>query len=163
MQLSFSPSSSSSLSVVKSAFSLKNVSHYEFRKRFVLGSVCSYRPVFQYGSMDTKSRLGLRLKAIRKEKKLTQDELAARIGRSVDALSNLERGKSLPSFHTIELLCRALNIPLKSLFDFEEASLPHRKAQLLEELLSLARKMPEADLELAVEQIRVLGRRKPRM
>ncbi len=109
--------------------------------------------------MDTKTRLGLRLKAIRKEKKLTQDELAARMGRSVDALSNLERGKSLPNFTTIELLCQALNIPLKNLFDFEEASLPRRKAQLLEELQSIARGLSDADLELAIEQIRALSRR----
>ncbi|AUC08903.1 hypothetical protein BLX90_00970 [Rhizobium sp. Y9] len=103
--------------------------------------------------------MGLRLKAIRKEKKLTQDELAARMGRSVDALSNLERGRSLPNFTTIELLCQALGIPLKSLFDFEETTLPRRKAQLLEELQSIARGLSDADLELAIEQIRALSRR----
>ena len=109
--------------------------------------------------MDTKVRLGLRLKAIRKEKKLTQDELAARISRSVDALSNIERGKSLPSFNTIDRLSRVLDVPLKSLFDFEAAPVPHRKAQLLEELQALARGLSEADLQVAIEQIEALSRR----
>jgi len=108
--------------------------------------------------MDTKAQLGLRIKAIRKGKRLTQDELAARIGRSVDALSNIERGKSLPSFSTIEQLSRALDIPLKNLFDFEEASVSRRKVQLLEELQSLARDLPETDLQVAIEQIRVLNK-----
>jgi Predicted transcriptional regulators len=109
--------------------------------------------------MDTKHRLGLRLKAIRKEKKLTQEDLAARIGRSVDAISNLERGKSLPSFATIEQLCQALGIPLKTLFDFDETPVLRHRAQLLEELLSIARGLHDTDLELAVAQIRVIGRR----
>ena len=90
--------------------------------------------------MDTKTRFGLRLKAIRREKKLTQEELATRIGRSVDALSNIERGKSLPNFVTVEQLSQALSVPLKTLFDFDEAPISRRRAQLIEELQSVIRK-----------------------
>lgn len=109
--------------------------------------------------MNTKQRLGLRLRAIRKDRHLTQDELASRMGRSVDALSNIERGKSLPSFGTIEQLCKVLDVPLKTLFDFDSAPMPRRKAQMLEELLSIARNLPEPDLALAIDQIRALSRR----
>jgi transcriptional regulator with XRE-family HTH domain len=109
--------------------------------------------------METKERLGLRLKAIRKQKGLTQGELAERIGRSMDAVSNLERGKSLPSFETIELLCQVLEIPLKQLFDFEDVALPRRKSELIEELVTVARELPSADLELALDQIRALRKR----
>ena len=42
-----------------------------------------------------KDRVGSKIQAIRKRRKLTQPQLADRIGRSVDALSNLERGVSL--------------------------------------------------------------------
>jgi len=106
--------------------------------------------------METKKRLGLRLKAIRKEKKLTQDELAARIGRSVDAVSNIERGKSLPSFSTVEQLCQALEVPLKVLFDFDDTPMLHHRAQLLEQVMSVARSLSDADLELASKIITVL-------
>lgn len=60
-----------------------------------------------------------------------------RIERSVDAVSNIERGKSPPGFGTIEHLSRAPDIPLMSLFGFEGASMSHRKAQPLEEFQSL--------------------------
>lgn len=110
--------------------------------------------------MDTKTRFGLRLKAIRREKKLTQEELATRIGRSVDALSNIERGKSLPNFVTVEQLSQALSVPLKTLFDFGEAPISRRRAQLIEELQSVTRELSDDTLELAVEQIRVLARKR---
>ena len=109
--------------------------------------------------MTTKHRLGVRVRTIRKQKGITQDQLAARMGRSVDALSNIERGKSLPSFQTIEQLCEALEIELKTLFDFTDLPLPARNVQLLEELYSIARELPHADLELAVEQIKAISRR----
>lgn len=109
--------------------------------------------------MTTKHRLGVRVRTIRKQKGITQDQLAAKMGRSVDALSNIERGKSLPSFRTIEQLCEALEIDLKTLFDFTDLPLPARSAQLLEELYSMARELTPADLELAVEQIKAISRR----
>lgn len=99
------------------------------------------------------------MKAIRKSKKLTQQELADRMERSVDAVSNLERGKSLPNFETVELLCRALNVPLKTLFDFDDVKLSLRKTQLLEELQTIARELSEHDLDLAVEQVRAIKNR----
>ncbi len=46
--------------------------------------------------METKKRVGLRIKAIRKAKGLTQEEMGALLGRSVDAISNLKRGVSHP-------------------------------------------------------------------
>jgi transcriptional regulator with XRE-family HTH domain len=110
--------------------------------------------------MSGKNRLGPRLKALRKQKRMTQDQLAAHMGRSVDAISNLERGKSLPNFETIELLCEVLEIELKVLFDFEERSLPPRQSQLLEELQALARDLSTGDLELAVEQVRAIRKRR---
>ncbi|NGO62453.1 helix-turn-helix transcriptional regulator [Rhizobium daejeonense] len=108
--------------------------------------------------MVTKSQFGVRLRQLRKEKKLTQEELAVRIGRSVDALSNLERGKSLPNFITIEQLAQALDVPLGDLFDFDETAISPRRAQLFEELQAVARRLPDNDLELAVEQVRAIGR-----
>ncbi|MEP9373860.1 helix-turn-helix transcriptional regulator [Mesorhizobium sp. KR1-2] len=109
--------------------------------------------------MSVKTQLGQRLKAIRKQKGLTQDQLAERMGRSVDAISNIERGKSLPSFETIELLCDTLGIELKRLFDFEERKLSPRHTQLSEELQAVARELSLSDLELAVEQVKAIRRR----
>lgn len=109
--------------------------------------------------MGTGERFGLRLKALRKERGLTQEALATRIDRSVDALSNIERGRSLPSFETVEKLSRVLSIELKVLFDFDGPSVPRRRAELLEQLSATAQTLSDADLELGLEQLRLLAKR----
>jgi len=45
---------------------------------------------------------GNRLLAIRRERKLTQEQFAEHVGISVDFLSLIERGINAPSFETIE-------------------------------------------------------------
>lgn len=69
--------------------------------------------------MDTKTRVGLRIRAIRKSRNLTQEELGNLLERSVDAVSNLERGVSHPSFETLDRLSQALNVPVREFFEFE--------------------------------------------
>lgn len=106
--------------------------------------------------MDTKAQLGLRIRAYRKQANLSQAELAERIGKSDDALSNIERGKSLPSFEMIELLSKTLNIPLRDFFDFDVRPSSSRHAQLMEELTAIGRVLSVDDLELAVVQIKAI-------
>lgn len=110
--------------------------------------------------MDTKAQLGLRIKAYRKQANLSQAELAEKIGKSDDALSNIERGKSLPSFEMIELLSKALNIPLRDFFDFDVRPSSSRHAQLMEELTAIGRVLSVDDLELAVTQLKAIRDRK---
>jgi transcriptional regulator with XRE-family HTH domain len=110
--------------------------------------------------MDLKRKFGIRLRAIRKEAGLTQDELAASIGRSVDAISNIERGKSLPSFEMVLEFSRALNLELSVLFDLDGPTRSHRQVMLLERLAAVAITLDEVDLEIAVEQVEVIARRK---
>ncbi|MDP8980051.1 MAG: helix-turn-helix transcriptional regulator [Acidobacteriota bacterium] len=45
---------------------------------------------------------GIRLRAIRQERKLPQDRFAELVGISVDFLSLIERGINAPSFETLE-------------------------------------------------------------
>ena len=63
---------------------------------------------------------GNRLRAIRHERKLPQEQLAERLGISVDFLSLIERGINAPSFETLEQMARNLRIPVRSLFDFPD-------------------------------------------
>ncbi len=106
--------------------------------------------------MDTKKRLGLRIKAIRKQKGLTQDKLAELIDRSTDAVSNLERGVSLPSFETLDRLSEKLEVPIRDLFDFGGPQASSEKERLLSQLQAIARDMDEAKLATAVKQIQAL-------
>jgi len=109
--------------------------------------------------MDTKKRVGLRIRAIRKQKELTQDQLAELMGRSVDAISNLERGVSHPSFETLERLSETLEAPVKSFFEFEGgADISAKRAALLEELTTVAAQLKDKELEIGVKQLKALVR-----
>ena len=56
----------------------------------------------------------------RKEKNLTQENLAERIGVSNKSISKWERGKCMPDYSIIESLCKELGITISELLDGEE-------------------------------------------
>lgn len=56
----------------------------------------------------------------RKEKNLTQENLAERIGVSNKSISKWERGKCMPDYSIIESLCTELGITISELLDGEE-------------------------------------------
>ena len=70
--------------------------------------------------MDIKESLGKRIKFLRNELGISQEELAdkARIDRTY--ITSVERGKRNISIVNIEKISRALEVTLSKLFDFEE-------------------------------------------
>ena len=103
--------------------------------------------------MGMKDRVGSRIQTIRKRRSLTQPQLAEKICRSVDALSNLERGISLPNFETLERLSEQLDVPVRDFFDFDSDDDDQKRAALIARLIEYARQLDDAHLEIAVEQI----------
>ena len=63
-------------------------------------------------------QFGERLKELRIERHLTQEELADKANLSAVFISNLERGINTPSFASLESIADALNVSAKDLFDF---------------------------------------------
>jgi transcriptional regulator with XRE-family HTH domain len=107
--------------------------------------------------------VGLRVKALRQRRGLSQEELAERIDRSLNAVSSIERGRTLPNFTTLERLSEVLGVPVREFFDHQpDASDNPRRARLMSELFNAARELGDADLELALEQVRVLSRARPK-
>jgi len=116
--------------------------------------------------MELSLRVAQRIRSLRKARRLSQLSLAEKIGRTVDAVSALERGKSLPSFETLSRLANALDVPVKDFFDFpggpgrrggaEES--PKRVATMAT-LLDLLRSLPDRDLAVALRQIQALAER----
>ena len=66
-----------------------------------------------------KTHFGKRLRDLRKQKGMTQEQLAEEALVSVDFLSLIERGINAPSFDTLEKLARALDVPVKHFFEFD--------------------------------------------
>lgn len=69
---------------------------------------------------ELRTKFGRRLRHLRRDKDLTQEQLAEAVGISVEFLSNIERGINAPSFDTLEKLAGILNTPVPELFRFPE-------------------------------------------
>ena len=61
-----------------------------------------------------------RISALRKERKITLEQLAYRSGISKGGLSEIERNMKEPRAYTILRLCNGLEISIKDFFDFDE-------------------------------------------
>ncbi len=64
----------------------------------------------------TLIQLGRRVRRLREERRLTQEEFARRAGISVSFASLLERGGRSPSYETLLKAAEALSVPLADLF-----------------------------------------------
>lgn len=67
-----------------------------------------------------REMFGRRLRKLRKDRYLTQNQLAEATSLSVEFISNLERGVNAPSFDTIESIARVLEVSVFELFIFED-------------------------------------------
>ena len=68
--------------------------------------------------MTIRERFGQRLKFLREQHEMTQEKLAEGADITVNHLYRIEHGKSAASIDVIERLSRALEVPIKDLFDF---------------------------------------------
>jgi transcriptional regulator with XRE-family HTH domain len=69
-------------------------------------------------------KFGNRLKAIRLDRELTQEQFAELVGISVDFLSLIERGINAPSFEVLERMAGRLDLQVRELFDFRKTARP---------------------------------------
>ena len=71
-----------------------------------------------------REKFGLRIKAIRLARKMSQEQFAELLGISVDFLSLIERGINAPSFENLDVFSAQLGVPLSELFTFDSPSNP---------------------------------------
>lgn len=67
-----------------------------------------------------QKQLGRRIAALRRARKLTQEQLAEAVGRSVDFISLVERGVNAPSVAGLAVFAKVLKIEVRELFTFED-------------------------------------------
>ena len=65
--------------------------------------------------MAPREKIAMRIKALREQQKISQEELAARSGISRGYLARLETGRHDPTITTLEKLAKALKVPVGKL------------------------------------------------
>jgi transcriptional regulator with XRE-family HTH domain len=68
--------------------------------------------------------LGKRIRQVRESRGLTQSHLAKLAGKSIETISNFERGRTIPSIQTLSHMAEALDLPLGQFF-----ALDHTKVE----------------------------------
>jgi len=71
---------------------------------------------------------------LREEKKITQKELAKRAGLSSSGLSEIESGKKMPRFATLEKIASALDMDVAQLLSYKEENDLDKKPSTIENI-----------------------------
>jgi len=109
---------------------------------------------------DFAKRFGKRLRDLREAKALTQLQVAALLLKSIETISNFERGKTLPGLLTVEKLASVLGVQLPELFAFDAPPpLPEPNADAARVTNRMAQ-LSESDRALVVEFVDLIYRHK---
>ena len=65
-----------------------------------------------------REKFGRRLRQIRAQRRMTQEQFAETLDISVDFLSLVERGRNAPSFETLDKIAKRLKVSVAHLFTF---------------------------------------------
>lgn len=86
-------------------------------------------------SDELKRSISARVLAARNHAGLTQEQLAEAVDRSVEALSNIERGVSLPTIDTVDRIAKAVSVPMSFFFqDVSDARQSYPNSEVVFEL-----------------------------
>ena len=98
-------------------------------------------------------KIGKFIQKKRKEKGITQAELAEILNITDRAISKWENGICMPDVSTIEELCKILNITINDLFSGEVVDMKNNEKMLEQNLLEMTRLKEERDKQLLTLEI----------
>lgn len=98
-------------------------------------------------------KIGKFINAQRKEKNITQSELAQMLGISDRAISKWENGVCLPDAGNMQELCKILNITINDLFSGEVVDMKDNEIKLEENLLEMVKLKEQRDKEMLMMEI----------
>ena len=90
-----------------------------------------------------QEKIGKFIKECRKKQKLTQEELASKLGVTDKAISKWENGRCLPDVSLFEKICRELDISVNELLSGESLNEKNYQAKTEEVAMSLADKIKQ--------------------
>ena len=104
-----------------------------------------------------KKLFGERIKTLRQRANLSQDQLADKIQRAINTVSNIERGTVSPKIETISLIASALNVELSELFEISDTPSSDKvKRKEVEKIVSLLKDQDIETIRSARQQIKIL-------
>ena len=108
--------------------------------------------------MDLKQHIGSKGRAERRRLGLTQEQLAERVGKAVETISNIERGHAYTGLETLEKLSTAMNAPIVSFFEGADraSSQSLERAKMEIELSEVAQKLGDRDLRTILQMARTI-------
>lgn len=92
-----------------------------------------------------QTAIGSYISKKRREKNLTQEQLAEKLGVSNKTISKWENGKCMPDYSIIEQVCRELSVALPELMNGEDAAESSMWVYDDEQILDLLRRMQELE------------------
>ncbi|MCD7879454.1 MAG: helix-turn-helix domain-containing protein [Candidatus Gastranaerophilales bacterium] len=101
--------------------------------------------------MNIKELLGKRIREYRIHKKMTQYQLAEKIGIDGKHLSSIELGKNMPNPQIIVKLSEVFGVEVKDLFEFYHLQ---KGSDLKEYILEQIKTLDESQLEMVCKYIR---------
>ena len=108
--------------------------------------------------MDLKKHIGVKVRLGRQKRDLTQEQLAERVDKAVETISNIERGFAYTGLETLERISQVLEVPLRDFFeDADERSLPRSRLELESTLRDFSRSMTDRELQITLDLVRSLA------
>jgi transcriptional regulator with XRE-family HTH domain len=108
-------------------------------------------------------QVGKKLRELREARGFTQAQLAGLLGKSVETISNFERGKVVTSLLTLDQLAGHFGVAVGVFFsDAPTPSLQGHRSDVATKVLNSADLLPEDDLEIVAGLVDVLLARRRR-
>ncbi|QCJ00072.1 helix-turn-helix domain-containing protein [Agrobacterium larrymoorei] len=129
----------------------------------VLNAGSSKQSLSQMSPMTIAKQIGSKIREFRRAREMTQAQLAEFSMRTVDGISQIERGVNTPSLETLLAICSSLGVGLSDLIEVDSVSDNRSKrSALVAEANSMLNTMSEAELAVAVDLMRVVKQRMSR-
>ena len=101
--------------------------------------------------MNNLKLFGKRIKELRKNKKLTQEQLGELVGIDFKQIGNIETGTYFTTMPTLEKIAKALDVEIYELFNFNHNN---SREILIENIIKMIKEASDDDLKIIYRIVR---------
>lgn len=107
--------------------------------------------------MKLREAVGRQIRKFRKDARLTQRQLAEKLGRQTETISAIERGLNMPSEDTLIGLSQVFSIPVYSLFQgFDTSDQDQKRQMIITEIINQCQTLTLDELNLTKRQVQAI-------